>query len=79
MIKNLLIGTTLVPFLMLSAVAQEHHYQGGPKEQHHIGDMPGAKKKLAPKTTTGQGQQGQHHYQGGPKEQHHIGDMPKNK
>jgi hypothetical protein len=85
MIKKLIIGVSLVPFLMLPAIAQEHHYQGGPKEVHHIGDMPGAKKdmpgakKKAPATTTGQSQKGQHHYQGGPKEPHHIGDMPKNK
>ena len=81
MIKKLIIGVSLVPFLMLPAIAQEHHYQGGPKEVHHIGDMPGAKKNKAPKTTTGQGesQKGKHHYQGGPKEPHHIGEMPKQK
>lgn len=81
MIKKLIIGVSLVPFLMLPAIAQEHHYQGGPKEVHHIGDMPGAKKKKTSKTTTGQAesQKGKHHYQGGPKEPHHIGEMPKQK
>jgi len=77
MISKILTGAAVLSFLTLPALAQEHHYQGGAKDQHHIGDLPGAAKKKTPKTTTGQSQKGQHHYEGGPKEQHHIGEKPK--
>jgi hypothetical protein len=77
MLKNALMAATLLPFLVAPAMAQdrasEHHYQGGPKAQHHIG------KRDTGTTAQGQGtpsQAGQHHYQGGPKEIHHIGPMP---
>lgn len=47
------------------AVAQsdqsgQHHYQGGPREPHHIGNMPGAVQKT-PKASKKQKRQGHQH------------------
>lgn len=78
MLKKALVGAMLLPFIALSALAQDrstdHHYQGGPKSEvpHHIGKRP-----TGPDTGT-TSQAGQHHYQGGPKTEvpHHIGDRP---
>ena len=82
MLKNVLIGAILLPFMATTSLAQsqsgDHHYQGGPKTDvpHHIGPKPAGTTPTREGTTS---QAGQHHYQGGPTSAvpHHVGDQPK--